>query len=196
LNGWSLTFSGDGGTTGTTIACGQTVDGNIEMTDADYGDGTKYDTYTFSLPSQAQVTVQMYASWLQSHFEVFAGVPGQPIGDMEFSGTANVIGWIASASGLLGPGDYFIKANHVGPVFYYPQPYQLSLDCGGLVIPTNTPTTVPATNTPVPTDTPVSVATATPTPMTTLSADLNTDGHINDTDMIILLDQWHTGPND
>jgi subtilisin-like proprotein convertase family protein len=204
LNGWSLTFSGSGGTPGTTISCGQTVNGNIEETDEDYGDGTKFDTYTFSLPVQAQVTVQMYASYLQSYFEVFEGVPGNPIGDMKFSGTADVFGWIASASGLLDPGDYFIKANHIGTVFYYPQPYQLFLDCGGLEFPTATPTSVPATNTPVPTSTLVSVATATatpvpvnsPTPMITRSADLNTDGHINDTDMMILLDQWHRGLED
>ena len=204
LNGWSLTFSGSGGTTGGTIACGQTVNGNIELTDEDYGDGTKFDTYTFSLPSQAQVTVQMYSDWFQSYFEVFEGLPGNPIGDMRFSGTADNIAMQASTTELLGAGDYFIKANHIDTVFYYPAPYQLTLDCGGVEFPTATPTSVPATNTPVPTDTPVSVATATatpvpvssPTPMTTRSADLNDDGHVNDTDALILLDQWHRGPND
>ena len=199
LNGWSLSFS-----SGSSINCGETISGSIDADDEDlFINGTRVDMYTFSLPLMTDVTVRMSAAGFTSNVGVFSEVGGRPFGYALFSDLAEGFGLEAIASTpMLFAGDYVIVANNFEPVSQYPQPYQLTLECGGIAAPTATFTPIPAVNTATPTNTtpPLATATrtatqpgaqATPTPMTTRFADLNEDHTVDVDDVLILLKQWH-----
>jgi hypothetical protein len=63
----------------------------------------------------------------------------------------------------------------------------------GLAWPTHTPSATGTMETPTATATPGGPPTETPTP---LPEDINRDGHVNTSDQLLLLRQWHRGAND